>query len=108
LENPQETDGYRLSSLGNALAALASKMEPQAAGEIDRATPWEEIWQAMERLVQDGKVIYAGSSNFAGWHIVKANEAALCAVPLLSAVWLHCGPLLFIWLRQTELDLVAL
>ncbi len=43
---------------------------------IDRATPWEEIWQAMEILVQQGKVIYIGSSNFAGWHIAQANEIA--------------------------------
>jgi aryl-alcohol dehydrogenase-like predicted oxidoreductase len=43
---------------------------------VDRETPWEEIWQAMELLVQQGKVIYVGSSNFAGWHIVRANEAA--------------------------------
>jgi len=39
-------------------------------------TPWDEIWQAMEQLVREGKVLYVGSSNFAGWHIVKANEAA--------------------------------
>ena len=43
---------------------------------VDRDTPWDEIWQAMDLLVQQGKVIYVGSSNFAGWHIVKANEAA--------------------------------
>jgi aryl-alcohol dehydrogenase-like predicted oxidoreductase len=43
---------------------------------IDRDTPWEEIWQAMDLLVQQGKVLYVGSSNFAGWHIVQANEAA--------------------------------
>ena len=43
---------------------------------IDRNTPWEETWQAMETLVQQGKIIYAGSSNFAGWHIAKAQEAA--------------------------------
>lgn len=43
---------------------------------VDRTTPWEEIWQAMELLVQQGKVIYAGSSNFAGWHIAQAQEAA--------------------------------
>src|SRR5262245_48494862 len=43
---------------------------------IDRNTPWEEIWQAMDQLVQAGKVIYVGSSNFAGWHITKANEIA--------------------------------
>jgi aryl-alcohol dehydrogenase-like predicted oxidoreductase len=43
---------------------------------IDRSAPWEEVWQAMETLVQQGKVIYVGSSNFAGWHIAQANEAA--------------------------------
>src|SRR3954454_23288067 len=43
---------------------------------VDRASPWDEIWQAMEMLVQQGKVIYVGSSNFAGWHIAQANEAA--------------------------------
>jgi aryl-alcohol dehydrogenase-like predicted oxidoreductase len=43
---------------------------------IDRSTPWDEIWQAMETLVQQGKVVYVGSSNFAGWHIAQANEAA--------------------------------
>ncbi len=43
---------------------------------IDREAPWEEIWQAMEQLVREGKVIYVGSSNFAGWHIAQANELA--------------------------------
>ncbi|MBL8608655.1 MAG: aldo/keto reductase [Myxococcales bacterium] len=43
---------------------------------IDRDTPWEELWQAMETLVRQGKVLYVGSSNFAGWHIAQANEAA--------------------------------
>lgn len=43
---------------------------------IDRETPWEEIWQAMEQLVQAGKVTYVGGSNFAAWNIVQANEAA--------------------------------
>jgi aryl-alcohol dehydrogenase-like predicted oxidoreductase len=43
---------------------------------VDRSAPWEEIWQAMEVLVQQGKILYVGSSNFAGWHIARANEAA--------------------------------
>jgi aryl-alcohol dehydrogenase-like predicted oxidoreductase len=43
---------------------------------VDRDTPWDEIWQAMDLLVQQGKVLYVGSSNFAGWHVVQANEAA--------------------------------
>jgi aryl-alcohol dehydrogenase-like predicted oxidoreductase len=43
---------------------------------IDRNAPWDEVWQAMETLVQQGKILYAGSSNFAGWHIAQANETA--------------------------------
>ncbi len=43
---------------------------------LKRETPWEEIWQAMEVLVQEGKVLYVGSSNFAAWNIVQANERA--------------------------------
>lgn len=44
---------------------------------IDRDTPWEEIWQAMEQLVREGKVLYVGSSNFAGWHIAQAQAEAI-------------------------------
>ena len=44
---------------------------------VDRQTPWEEIWQAMEQLVKAGKVLYVGSSNFAAWHIATANQTAM-------------------------------
>ncbi|MGD0559072.1 MAG: aldo/keto reductase [Streptosporangiaceae bacterium] len=43
---------------------------------VDRDTPWDEIWQAMETLVTQGKILYTGSSNFAGWHIAQASETA--------------------------------
>jgi aryl-alcohol dehydrogenase-like predicted oxidoreductase len=43
---------------------------------VDRETPWEEIWESMEVLRQQGKILYVGSSNFAGWHIAKAQSAA--------------------------------
>jgi aryl-alcohol dehydrogenase-like predicted oxidoreductase len=43
---------------------------------IDRGTPWDEIWEAMEVLRAQGKILYVGSSNFAGWHIAKAQAAA--------------------------------
>jgi aryl-alcohol dehydrogenase-like predicted oxidoreductase len=43
---------------------------------VYRAAAWDEIWQAFETLVQQGKLLYVGSSNFAGWHIAQANESA--------------------------------
>ena len=43
---------------------------------IDRDTPWDEIWQAIEVAVAQGKILYVGSSNFAGWHIAQAQAAA--------------------------------
>ena len=43
---------------------------------VDRATPWEEIWEAFSVLRQQGKVLYFGSSNFAGWHLAQAQETA--------------------------------
>src|SRR6266404_4936360 len=52
---------------------------------VDRETPWDEIWQAMETLVQQGKVFYVGSTNFAGWHSAQANVAAK-ARPFLGLV----------------------
>ena len=43
---------------------------------VDRATPWEEIWQAMEQLIREGKITYVGSSNFAAWDIAMAQGVA--------------------------------
>ena len=44
---------------------------------IDRSAPIEEIWQAMDRLIAQGKITYVGSSNFPGWAIARANEKAI-------------------------------
>jgi aryl-alcohol dehydrogenase-like predicted oxidoreductase len=43
---------------------------------IDREAWWDEIWEAFEQLKREGKILYVGSSNFAGWHIARANEIA--------------------------------
>jgi aryl-alcohol dehydrogenase-like predicted oxidoreductase len=43
---------------------------------VDRESPWDEIWQAMEQLVREGKILYVGSSNFAGWHLAQAQDLA--------------------------------
>jgi aryl-alcohol dehydrogenase-like predicted oxidoreductase len=73
----------RLSALNIRRACEASLRRLQTDSidlyqfhHIDRDTPWDEVWDAMERLVQEGKIIYVGGSNFAGWHIVQANDAA--------------------------------
>jgi aryl-alcohol dehydrogenase-like predicted oxidoreductase len=60
---------------------------------VDRATPWEEIWQAMEQLVREGKVTYVGSSNFAAWDVALAQSAALrsLGVGLIAYSPLHAG-----------------
>ena len=79
-ENPNER---RLSALHIRRACEESLRRLQTdhidlyqMHHIDRETPWEEIWQAMEILVRNGKVIYVGSSNFAGWHIAQAQAEA--------------------------------
>ena len=43
---------------------------------VDRTAPWDEIWEAIDVAVRQGKVLYAGSSNFAGWHLAQAQESA--------------------------------
>lgn len=70
---------------------------------IWREAPWEEIWEAMEILVRDGKVLYVGSSNFAGWQIVEANHAA-AARHFLGLVSEQC--LYNLNARLVELDLL--
>ena len=77
---PNET---RLSALHIKKACEASLRRMQTdyidlyqMHHVHRETPWEEIWQALEGLVREGKVLYIGSSNFGGWHIAQANEIA--------------------------------
>ncbi|MGW7916708.1 aldo/keto reductase [Staphylococcus xylosus] len=43
---------------------------------IDRTTPWEEVWQSMEKLINEDKISYVASSNFAGWDIATAQNIA--------------------------------
>jgi len=55
---------------------LATKVYDQVR-HVDRDCPWSEAWEAFESLKARGKVIYVGSSNFAGWHIATANQEAM-------------------------------
>lgn len=83
LNEGEKPNFWRLSAINVRRAAQASLKRLQTdhidlyqMHHIDRDTPWEEIWQSMDRLVQAGDITYVGSSNFAGWHIAAANEAA--------------------------------
>jgi aryl-alcohol dehydrogenase-like predicted oxidoreductase len=70
---------------------------------IDRDTPWDEIWQAMEVLTAQGKILYVGSSNFAGWHIARASETARARgyLGLVSEQSLYN-----LWTRTIELEVL--
>ena len=70
---------------------------------VDRSTPWDEIWQAMETLVAQGKVRYVGSSNFAGWHLAQA-QAAAASRHFLGLVSEQC--IYNLLTRHVELELV--
>jgi aryl-alcohol dehydrogenase-like predicted oxidoreductase len=80
---PGPNDG-RLSALNirRALDASLTRLQTDYIDlyqfhHVDRTTPWDEVWQAIEVATRQGKIVYAGSSNFAGWHIAQAQEAAV-------------------------------
>ncbi|WP_163548640.1 aldo/keto reductase [Candidatus Frankia nodulisporulans] len=73
----------RLSALNirRALDASLTRLQTEYIDlyqfhHVDRDTPWDEIWQAIDVAVTAGKILYVGSSNFAGWHIAQAQAAA--------------------------------
>lgn len=70
---------------------------------VDRSCHWDELWNAYDVLIKQGKVVYAGSSNFAGWHIAKANESAT-RHGMLGLVSEQCK--LSLLCRHTELEVI--
>jgi aryl-alcohol dehydrogenase-like predicted oxidoreductase len=80
--NGPNTGGLSALNIRRALDASLRRLQTDYIDlyqfhHVDRATPWDEIWQAVDLAVSQGKILYAGSSNFAGWHIAQAQEAAL-------------------------------
>ncbi len=66
----------RRSSEGSLRRLQTDHIDLYQMHHVDRATTWEEIWQAMGTLIGQGKVLYVGGSNFAAWDIARANAAA--------------------------------
>ncbi|MFK4145863.1 aldo/keto reductase [Streptomyces sp. NPDC004065] len=71
---------------------------------VDRSTPFEEIWQAIDVLVQQGKILYVGSSNFPGYKIAQANEAAARRCGTMGLVSEQC--LYNLVERRAEMEVV--
>src|SRR3989440_8339139 len=70
---------------------------------VDRAAPWDEVWAAVELLVQQDKVRYVGPSNFAGWHLAQA-QAAAAARHFLGLVSEQC--IYNLLTRHVELEVI--
>ncbi|WP_105969132.1 aldo/keto reductase [Streptomyces geranii] len=71
---------------------------------IDRDTPFDEIWQAVDVLVQQGKILYVGSSNFPGYKIAQANETAARRGGTIGLVSEQC--LYNLYERRAEMDVI--
>ncbi|WP_405825835.1 aldo/keto reductase [Streptomyces sp. NBC_01390] len=71
---------------------------------VDRDTPFEEIWQAVDVLVQQGKILYAGSSNFPGYKIAQANEIAARRGGTIGLVSEQC--LYNLYERRAEMEVI--
>ena len=77
---PNESRLSKLSIIHQCEASLrrlrTDRIDLYQMQHIDRDAWWDEIWEAMDQLKRQGKILYVGSSNFAGWHIARANEIA--------------------------------
>jgi aryl-alcohol dehydrogenase-like predicted oxidoreductase len=79
-EEPNESRLSKLSIIRQCEASLTrlqtDRIDLYQMHHVDRQAWWDEIWEAFDELKRDGKVLYVGSSNFAGWHLARANELA--------------------------------
>ena len=77
---PNESRLSKLSIIRQCEASLqrlrTDRIDLYQMHHIDRDAWFDEIWEAMEQLKRQGKILYVGSSNFAGWHLARANELA--------------------------------
>ncbi|MFK4099063.1 aldo/keto reductase [Streptomyces sp. NPDC019531] len=71
---------------------------------VDRDTPFEEIWQAVDVLIQQGKILYVGSSNFPGYKIAQANEIAARRGGTIGLVSEQC--LYNLYERRAEMEVI--
>lgn len=72
--------------------------------EWDGATPVEEKMAALDTLIQQGKVRYAGCSNYSGWHVMKSIAAAPSFASRFKTQQIHYS----LEAREAEYELLPL
>ena len=62
-----------LQSVENSLRRMGSEwIDLCMLQGTDPLTPWEEQFRALERLLQQGKILYTGICNYQGWQVAAA------------------------------------
>ena len=77
-DGPNSAGGLSLYKIRRHLNASMKRLQTDHLEiyymhHIDRNVTWDEIWDAFQPLVHQGRIDYVASSNFAGWHIAQAQ-----------------------------------
>ncbi|WP_394663103.1 aldo/keto reductase [uncultured Sphingomonas sp.] len=79
-DGPQDWGASRTRLIRAVEAALrrldTDRIDLLQLHAFDASTPAEEVMGTLDRLIADGKVCYAGVSNYPGWQIMKAQSLA--------------------------------
>lgn len=70
----------------------------------DGLTPVEETMEALDTLIRQGKVRYAGCSNYAAWHVMKSLAAAPSHASRFASQQIHYT----LEAREAEYELLPL
>ncbi len=80
-DGPNKPEGLSLYKIrrhfeGSLKRLQTDHVELLQMHKVDRSVTWDELWEAFEGLVRQGKLDYVGSSNSSAWDIMKAQHAA--------------------------------
>ena len=78
---PNEEGGFSAYKVRKHLAGSLRRLQTDhidlyQTHHIDESVSAEEFWGTYEKIVAQGDVLYAGSSNFSGWGLAKAQTQA--------------------------------
>jgi aryl-alcohol dehydrogenase-like predicted oxidoreductase len=81
LDGPNKEEGLSLYKIRRHIEASFRRLQTDHVElyqmhHVDRNVGWDELWEAFEGLVRQGKVDYIGSCNFTGGDLNKAQTVA--------------------------------